>query len=83
MIDKGLSTIFFQEIDKISINKEDDVLNVLTGRIKENIDYPLPPGYIKVKEKYENLSYKIPNGLLPFIGRARVLVIPIIDELIN
>lgn len=56
---------------------------MLTSRIKENIDYPLPSGYIKVKEKYENINYKIPNGLLPFIGRARVLVIPIIDELIN
>ena len=43
----------------------------------------MPAGYIKIKEKSEHLENRLPEwNLLPFIGRAPLLVVPILDDLI-
>ena len=43
----------------------------------------MPAGYIKIKEKSEHLENRLPEwNLLPFIGRAPILVVPILDDLI-
>jgi len=59
------------------------MVTILTQWLGTNPDYPLPPGYLKVKERKEMLKYKLPEGLLPFLGRAYILVAPIIHDLID
>jgi len=59
------------------------MVTVLSQRLATNPDYPLPPGYSKVKERREIIEYTLPEGLLPFLGRAYILVAPIIHDLID
>jgi hypothetical protein len=56
---------------------------LLNERLEENPEYPLPSGFIKVKERTESQKFKLPDNMMPFIGRARILIIPILDELID
>ena len=64
-------------------SEDDEVVQALQKTIEENPDYPLPAGYIKVTTKSEVTEYRIPPNLLPFVGRAHVLVVPLIDDLLS
>ena len=43
----------------------------------------MPAGYVKVVTKTEKIDYRVAPELLPYIGRAAVLIVPILDDLVN
>lgn len=43
----------------------------------------MPAGYSKAYDYSETVAYRLPEELIPFIGKGAMLALPIIDELIN
>ena len=79
---KGNSAVFFDGLVEKEDEEEDEMIFELNQRLEENIDFPLPAGYVMVTEKIETFQYYMPKQILPFVPRSTTAVVYILDDLI-
>lgn len=56
---------------------------MLTAKLAEEPNYPLPDGFTKTKEIQPVFTYEIPFATAQIIGDARSISVCIIDDLLN
>ena len=56
---------------------------MLTEKLVTEPEYPLPDGFIKVKELRPVVSYEVPASTAMLIGEARTVSVALIDDLCN
>ena len=56
----GQSIMLYEDPDTTSIG-DNDLLKEMNKRLKENPDYPVPDGYLKVSEKEQVFEYLVPE----------------------
>ena len=55
----------------------------LNETVKTQPDYPMPDGFLKVKEKVPVYNYKVPDSAKQYLGEAKTVCVEIVDELLS
>ena len=55
----------------------------LNETVKTQPDYPMPDGFLKVKEKVPVYNYKVPDSAKLYLGEGKTVCVEIVDELLS
>ena len=82
---RNMSTLLYEDPDAVVAmkQKDKDMLKQLNEIVKEQPDYAMPHGYLKVKEKVPLMSHKVPEAAIPVIGEAKTVCVELVDELVS
>lgn len=79
------STLLYEDPDAVvaMTQKDRDLLKQINEKIQEEPDYPIPDGFLKVKEKVPIYNYSVPEAAVPFIGEPKTICVELVDELLS
>jgi len=82
---RNLSTLLYEDPDAVvaMTREEKDLLKSLNEKVKAQPDYPIPDGFLKVKERVPVIEHRVPPAALPVIGEARAVCVEVVDELVS
>ena len=80
--ERGNSTLLYEDPDAID-DKDHDLVLALTQKLQTDPDYPIPEGFMKIKEKRPEYNYDLPEFTKDIAGEPMVMSLMILDELLN
>lgn len=82
---RNLSTLLYEDPDAVVAmsQKEKDLLKNLNEKVKEQPDYPMPDGYLKVKEKVPQTEYRVPQSAVAVLGESSSVCVELVDDLVS
>ena len=82
---RNLSTLLYEDPDAVAgiSLKDRELIKQLNAKVSSEPDYPVPEGFVKIKEKVPVYRYEIPEAMRPVIGEARSTAIEIVDDLLS
>ena len=82
---RNLSTLLYEDPDAVIAltAKDKEMIRNLNQTVKEQPDYPMPDGFLKVKERVPIYNYSVPKEIHPFIGEANAVCVELVDELVS
>jgi len=82
---KNLSTILYEDPDIVGpiSDKDMELLKQLNEKIKTEPDYPLPSGFVRIKEKVPVYNYGVSEARIKRDGEASAVANMILDDVMN
>ena len=80
--DRGMSTLLYEDPDAHD-DKDHDLVLALNLKLQTDENYPLPEGFMKIKERRPVYNYDIPEYTKEIAGEPMVMSLMILDELVS
>jgi hypothetical protein len=78
--DKGQSTLLY---DNPENHDDSEVVKAVNEKLQTDPNYPVPEGYLKIKEKTAVYQYTLPPQCEDILGNGAFHATQILDELVN
>lgn len=80
---RGLSVILYEDPDMANAAGDQQLIKALNEKMRNDPQYPIPEGYIKVVEKTPVYEYKIPADIAKCIKESMVISVEVLDGFIH